>query len=220
MAKNRYINTHFWKDNYIITLDPVEKLIFLYLLSNSQTNIAGVYEINIKEIANDTGIDKDMIQHIFKRFKKDKKVYYEKGYIILVNHLKHQNNNPKILIGAAEIIKLLPDEILKKMIGYGYPMHSLSHIIQLNLTKSNLTKSNQIGLEAGFEDEFKKWEKFYPRKNGMNKAKEILQNENFTEGDFKDLINATRNYLDEVGDIETKYYKIPQNFVLEYKTFL
>ena len=53
MFKHRYINTHFWKDNYIINLDPTEKLIYLYLLTNPLTNIAGVYEINIKEISID-----------------------------------------------------------------------------------------------------------------------------------------------------------------------
>ena len=34
MAKQRYINTKFWRDSYIEDLDPIEKLLFLYLLSN------------------------------------------------------------------------------------------------------------------------------------------------------------------------------------------
>ena len=68
MAKNRYIDTKFWTDTYITNLDPIEKLLFLYALTNPHTNIAGIYEISIKQIAFDTGIDKEMVEKIFQRF--------------------------------------------------------------------------------------------------------------------------------------------------------
>ena len=41
--KHRYIKTKFWDDSYIIELNPHEKLLFLYLITNPLTNIAGVY---------------------------------------------------------------------------------------------------------------------------------------------------------------------------------
>ena len=31
MAKKRYISTTFWRDEYVSNLDPIEKLLFLYL---------------------------------------------------------------------------------------------------------------------------------------------------------------------------------------------
>jgi hypothetical protein len=66
---NRYINTNFWKDNYIADLDPSEKLLFLYLITNPRTNIAGIYELNLREIAFDTGFDVDMVKKILARLR-------------------------------------------------------------------------------------------------------------------------------------------------------
>ena len=42
--KQRYVNTRFWNDTYVSSLDPIEKLLFIYLLTNEHTNISGVYE--------------------------------------------------------------------------------------------------------------------------------------------------------------------------------
>jgi hypothetical protein len=67
MAKQRYINTKFWRDSYIEDLDPTEKLLFLYLLTNPDTNICGVYELPLKIIAADTGIDKEMVKKLLNR---------------------------------------------------------------------------------------------------------------------------------------------------------
>ena len=79
MAKQRYINTKMWRDNYFENLDPIEKLLFIYFLTNPDTNISGIYEIQLKIIASDTGIDKEMLLKILKRFHKDQKVYYKNG---------------------------------------------------------------------------------------------------------------------------------------------
>lgn len=100
MAKQRYIDTRFWIDNYVSELDPIEKLLFLYFLTNSFTDISGVYEIPLKQIALDTGIDKEMVIKILARFKSDGKIFYEEGWIGIKNFQKHQNTgNPKIAKG-------------------------------------------------------------------------------------------------------------------------
>lgn len=222
MAKHRYINTHFWKDNYIINLDPTEKLVYLYLLTNPLTNIAGIYEINLREIAYDTGIIKEIIDTILKRFERDNKLKYCGGYIIVKNHLKHQDfKSPKIQSGIAEIINALPEEILELSIPYVYGMDSLSHLIKSNSIKLKTIKSNHNTLTDGFFNEFfEKWWKFYPRKEGKLQAKEFLRNENLDEEGFKKLFQATRNYNDIVCDREVKFIKVPINFILIWKEFL
>lgn len=111
MALNRYFNTSFWKDNYIVDLDPTEKLLFNYLFTNAKANIAGVYEIHVREIAFDTGIDKDMVPKLIGRFSNDGKLFYVNGWIILVNALKHQKLNPNIVIGIRTQYEALPDDI-------------------------------------------------------------------------------------------------------------
>ena len=112
MSKQRYIDTKFWQDNYIIDKDPIEKLLFLYLLTNPLTNILGIYEISIKTIAFDTGIDSEMVLKILERFEKDDKVKYFKGHIALKNFTKHQKNNPKINKDIEILISETPLELL------------------------------------------------------------------------------------------------------------
>ncbi len=111
MKKLRSVNTHFWDDPYIVDLDPIEKLLFLYFLTNPLTNLAGIYEIPPKRIAFDTGVDKEMVLKILSRFAKENKIHYIDGYIIMVNHRKNQKINPSIQKNIDETILLLPKSV-------------------------------------------------------------------------------------------------------------
>ena len=111
MAQSRYINTRFWKDNYVADLNSSDKLLFLYLITNQNTNIAGIYEIGLREIAMDTGIDKDMVLKQLEKFRADGKVYYIEGHIIVRNFINHQAESPKIQRGIAKIIENLPPRL-------------------------------------------------------------------------------------------------------------
>lgn len=113
MGKLRSVNTHFWSDNYIIDLDPIEKLLFLYLLTNENTNMIGVYEIHVRKIVFDTGIDRDMVLNIFERFNDDNKVSYMDGFVIIHNFTKHQSYNTNMKKSAITSFNELPDQILK-----------------------------------------------------------------------------------------------------------
>ena len=115
MAKKRYINTKFWDDNYVVELDPIEKLLFLYFLTNPLTDICGIYEAPIRRVAFDTGIDKDMLLKIIDRFSKDRKVYYINGWIYVKNFAKHQAVNESVEKGIERSISLVPDVILAKI---------------------------------------------------------------------------------------------------------
>jgi hypothetical protein len=115
MAKTRNIDTKFWDDNYISNLDPVEKLLFLYFLTNSLTNVSGIYEIPLKRIGFDTGIDKEMVQKIINRFTKEEKIFYIDGWIVIKNFSKHQSYNPNMKIGANKAFEAVPDNIWLKI---------------------------------------------------------------------------------------------------------
>ena|SRR3990167_5923459 len=146
MAKHRYLDTKFWDDSYIVKLDPTEKLLFLYFLTNPLTSIAGIYEISLKRIAFDTGIDQEMISTILKRLEKDKRVFYTEGWLIITNFPKYQDSqNPKIQQGIKAILDNLPQKVRYAIdmlsIPYIYPSNYLNPNPNLN---SNLTKSNII----------------------------------------------------------------------------
>lgn len=115
MANSRYVNTNFWKDNYIADLDPTEKLVFIYLLTNPRATLAGAYEINLREIAFDTGIDKDMVVRIMERFESDDKIMMDSGWIVLLNYQKHQKLNPNGLIQVGRIFSAMPAGLSMKL---------------------------------------------------------------------------------------------------------
>lgn len=128
------VDTIFWEDNYTANLDPIEKLLFLYCLTNSSTNICGIYQITLKKIAVETGIDKEMVEKILTRFERDSKVVYRDGWLALKNFIKHQNQkSPQVKKGIERELELVPEYI--KVILEG--MDTLSHLTQPNLTQPN-----------------------------------------------------------------------------------
>lgn len=128
--KLRSVNTHFWDDSYIVNLDPIEKLLFLYFLTNPLTNLTGVYEISLRRIAFDTGIDKDMIQKIISRFEENKKMYYKEGFIIIVNFIKNQRINPKMQTNIDNTFEELPAGIRQFIdsLSIGYDNLSIPYV--------------------------------------------------------------------------------------------
>lgn len=117
MSKNRYVNTEFWRDEYIENLDPLERYLFLYCMTNPMTNIAGIYKISLKRMSFETGLDKDMLIKLFKRFEIDKKIMYTQGYIVLRHTIKHQKLNENIKKGITDIINNVPYEIAEWVCG-------------------------------------------------------------------------------------------------------
>ena len=119
------INTRFWVDDYTSNLDPSEKLLFLYFLTNPYTDICGIYEVPLKHIALETGLDREMVIKIIDRFSRDGKVFYEKGWVGIKNFAKHQLNNPKVKIGIENGLKQAPKEIIDRL---SIDYEGLSHL--------------------------------------------------------------------------------------------
>lgn len=137
MAKQRLVSTKFWDDSYIMHLNPTEKLLFLYLITNSLTNICGIYEISLQRIMFDTKIVDTLLENILKKFKKDKKVVYKSGWVYVVNFIKNQNLNPSVVEGIKRELGLINKQVLDSL---GTDCDRLVQEGTLNLTKPNLTK--------------------------------------------------------------------------------
>jgi hypothetical protein len=152
MAKSRQINTQFWRDGYIANLDPSEKLLFLYFLTNPDTNISGVYQIPLKIIAADTGYDKEMIVKIIERFTKDGKIKYVDGWVIIINFIKHQNQkSPLVKIGIEKEMESIPSHIKEIIKG----IDTVSHLILSNPIESNQTESKESSAKPKDEEAVK-----------------------------------------------------------------
>lgn len=159
MAKNRYVNTHFWSDSYISELDPTEKLLFIYLLTNPFSNIAGVYEITLKQISLDTGIDKEMVLKLLDRFQNDKKIFYfESSWIFIVNFTKHQEQgSDKVQTGIKRIFEELPPKIKKCICDAVKGIPTLPYLIKIIIKiiiKMETEKSEPIDTLPGQSENF------------------------------------------------------------------
>lgn len=113
MSKTRYLNTSFWSDPWVVDhLNILDRHLFIYFLTNEHTNIAGVYEISLKTIANETGFERDEILRMLKRL--EPKVKYLDGWLILPNAIKHQNyKSPKIKTGIDAVLVAVPNDIVE-----------------------------------------------------------------------------------------------------------
>lgn len=177
MAKERMVNTRFWIDDYISNLDPIEKLLFLYFLTNPSTDISGVYEIPLKTVAVDTGIDKEMVIKVVKRFEKDKKIKYQDGWVAVKNFIKHQKENPKVARG----IEISMTKCPQWCIDYVYSIDSLSHSNSNINSNSNIKKAkNKFSQEGAnliklFEEIDPKNKTYYNNKTERSSADFLIQ---------------------------------------------
>lgn len=122
MSTQRYISTSFWDDEFIHRLDPSEKLLYMYFLTNPLTNIAGVYKLSEDRISYDTGFNINTIKHIMDKFEKSGKAYRNREYIALPSWPKHQKWQTKesIKAGILSILNDLEYETIKWLIEIKY----------------------------------------------------------------------------------------------------
>jgi len=130
MSTQRFISTSFWDDPWIRKLTPDERYMFLYLMTNTLTNIAGVYQITMDRICYDTSYSTEKVKQIFNLFEKSGKAYfYQEEFMVLPKWPKHQRweTSGKIKAGIEAILKNLSPELLVfiKKIGYTYPIDTL-----------------------------------------------------------------------------------------------
>lgn len=111
--KMRSVYSKIWEDNWFSTqLNPLDRYLFLYLLTNQSSTLCGIYEIPIKRISSDTGLDaKDIEDVYFPRM--SKKITYYKGWICIHNWSRyHSEGSPKLQIGIKNDLKAVPKDIM------------------------------------------------------------------------------------------------------------
>jgi hypothetical protein len=158
-GKQRVISTSFWDDPWVQTLDPSEKFLYLYLLTNPLTNIAGIYEITMRRIVFDTGFNEHTVMSIMEKFEKARKAYYTLGWMVIPRWIRHQKyDNPNVRAGIRRIVGSLPDEVfnfckvtdVEALKGFERVSHSDSD------SDSNLNSYSDSDAEAPFAELRKK----------------------------------------------------------------
>ena len=128
MSVKRLVNSRTWSDKWVETLSTVEKLLWLYLLTNDQTNMLGIYEITLSRMVFETGLTKPQVTGALKRFEQDKRAhYFFEEWIFMVNHFKNQaftdsgdKKKNNMLKSAEALYYKLPKNVLEKLDSMGF----------------------------------------------------------------------------------------------------
>jgi hypothetical protein len=115
MAKQRSISTKFWSDSYIIELSAREKFFFLYLLTNDHTKLSGVYELPVKVMAFESGIEQQHIEAMLEKFAQEGKVYFFDGWVFIRNFIKNLKINPSVKKGIERELSEVPEKVFTSL---------------------------------------------------------------------------------------------------------
>jgi DnaD/phage-associated family protein len=116
MAEFRNIHTRIWADAWFSELKPDEKLLFVYLFSNPNASVCGMYEMPKRNMALDTGLPVDRVSQILDTFTVSGKVFYENGIVWVVNLKKYNDSgdNVKVQVRVKKDIAAITDCALKR----------------------------------------------------------------------------------------------------------
>jgi hypothetical protein len=95
----RRIAVSFWEDGFIYKLSSRDKLLFVYLFTNSKVSASGIYEINIDKISRETGVPVKQINAALDLFNAEGKILWDSKTqeIAVVKHLEYNSSNsPKM----------------------------------------------------------------------------------------------------------------------------
>lgn len=126
----RSVNDRFWADSWVRNLNPLDRYLFLYLLTNAHSTWCGVYELELGMMAFESGVEKEeLVNSMLPRLAP--KIHYIDGWVCVPNWARyHMSENgslsPQQKKGMEDAMRKVPERIREKMhtlgIPYTYPM--------------------------------------------------------------------------------------------------
>ena len=178
-SKHRYIDTSFWDDEFVSELDPSEKLLYIYLLTNPLTNIAGIYKLSNRRICFDTGFNVTTVDYIFQKFEKSKKVFRCGEYVILKSWCNHQSwtTSDNIKTGIETCLLETPTDILICAYKNGFTFDLLPILQKLGV-KTDTLSTESTGYTEGIDTLSRAIEGGDTRSNYLNSNLNLNSNSN------------------------------------------
>ena len=194
MATFRQVHTKIWKDAWFGELTPKQKLLFVYLFTNEQASLAGIYELPLRFIVFETGLTKKEVSEYMAFFAKANKAYYQDEIVWVPNLPRYHPTNSKTQrIRIARDVSLLKDCLLKAEYRKLYGMDRVSEdedgvstppcIISSNVMPSLDLEEHENGEEPPLEEDYpayatvlRVWKKCFPKKAQPRADNRPLQN--------------------------------------------
>lgn len=96
-------NSETWTDPWVRKLTSTEKILFLYLWTNSHKNIAGLYVIDTETMAFETGLALEETELALSALHPKVKYDNKSSIVWVVNHFRHQfMRTPNVSVKIAD----------------------------------------------------------------------------------------------------------------------
>jgi len=219
MAVYRYVHTTFWDDTKVQEeMTPVEKYFMLYLLTNTHTKQCGVYEIRIKQISFETGLERKQIEQLLDRFENELNIIkydVSTNEILILNWYKYNwtaSSKVRTCI-FKELQNVKSDRLLEYVysvcIPYIYPNDTLS----IPNRKEKEIKEKEIKEKDAAAEE-KKIPYIYPNDTlSIPNRKENVKGDSCVEG-MQEIIEY---YNQNIGPISPTTAERLQDYIKEFK---
>ena len=119
----RTIDCDTWDDPWFASLTPRGKFLFLYFITNRRTSAVGCFEITLRQIEFETGLDQKQIDSALEELA-SRIVWWPDLQVVFVrNFYKHQAGNSNSENFRKAAIKALLDfpEVVRTAVGDAYP---------------------------------------------------------------------------------------------------
>lgn len=222
MAIFRNVNMSFWTDTKITDdYTPEDKYFMLYALTNPYTNIIGCYEVSLKQMSNDLGYNKDVVENLLKRFKEIHKTIdydFNTKELMVLNWFRYNwSSSPKLDPSlCVAISKVKSDRFYNRLA----KMYNARETIEEQLTFRDeetveesseylaivpIKESKRTIDRTDYESEFNEVWREYPRKQGKTNA-------------YKAYIKARKNGVEQQTILDGIYAY--QDYIKAEKTDL
>jgi hypothetical protein len=112
--KTRIIQTRFWDDEFVFNASKDAKLLYIYLLTSQYINISGIFQLDERKIAFETGLTPKEFEKAKQEIETAKKVFFYKGWVKVINAEKNNGykNSPLNEVAYQREISFIPQCVL------------------------------------------------------------------------------------------------------------
>ena len=118
----RPFDTSFWTGKYVRSLEPEEKLVYIYLVTNPMGSIAGIFEEQDDLFAFELRLSEQRVKDIIHKLDDDGKIICFDGHLALSKWCKHQVPNPSVVEGILRVLATLSTQRVAELIDRGYTL--------------------------------------------------------------------------------------------------
>jgi hypothetical protein len=135
----RKVKSSVWTNPWVQNLEPMEKLVWAYLLTCESLSPSGIFQVTPKTIADDlsgekTTISRSEISAILEKMQTDGHILYIDYYIALRDYHQHNNciANPKYQTYIRKHLASLPQSIANELIQFTIPQDAIGNLLAID----------------------------------------------------------------------------------------